>query len=716
MAFKSMRALGLASSALRVAFESSGTKRTADQRDTTEERRAKLASLGRKSYVSQSGIASLLTSIKEAGAPDAFSRGSQYRARKSVCSTDTPFGKLVTKVDLARKDGKPCTIGMQHPLAMLHHQVKYSLEFSLIVRNALRERPNSPANPWGLIIYQDGVNPSDGLSKNCSRKSCVFYWSIVEFGIRALSHEECWFTPIVVRQDLVKCLDGGYEQLAELVLNQFFGAHGHDIMRAGVWLDLPDGQLVHIFARVAVMLADEPALKEMLGCKGHAGTKPCVLCQNITLEKAPGGGVPLHVHSEYVKSIANFDIREFKLHTDKTVRAMVSKLHRYKGVLPPDEFALREQLFGFNWNLRSIILNEQLNFNVVTCVMFDWSHLYLCDGLADTEFGMFMHEMKAIKADTTFRELGIYVATWTLPKTAPAVNRLFLDSSIVKNIRKGSFSSTASEFLSLVPILTRFMDAVVIPREELPAHVASFRAVLTVIETLQAVKRGIVSHGQLAEVITDHLRKFLVAYGKDEVRPKHHYAMHLPTILERNGMLFSTLVHERKHRMVKRYAKNRVNQTSWEQGTIEDITIHQMMDAQEYFLSTRVSSKPNRPTMRLLLDLFPNCAEEAFTLHSEISIENGLARSGDVVLLALGGELALAELLYTVGITTNDVLQLHPIVAKYRPLSGSGSIVTQTVQYDAAQVHIENIKCVLTCRHSACRTTCSAYIPLEYRR
>jgi hypothetical protein len=120
--------------------------------------------------------------------------------------------------------------------------------------------------------------------------------------------------------------------------------------------------------------------------------------------------------------------------------------------------------------------------------------------------------------------------------------------------------------------------------------------------------------------------------------------------------------------------------------------------------------------MRLLLDLFTNWAEEAFTLHSEISIENGLARSGDVVLLALGGELALAELLYTVGIATNDAFRLHPIVAKYRPLSGSGSIVTQTVQDDAVQVHIDNIKCVLTCRHSACRTTCSAYIPLEYRR
>ena len=43
---------------------------------------AKLNNLGKKSFVTQSGIATLVRPIKEEGAPEVFSRSSIYRARK----------------------------------------------------------------------------------------------------------------------------------------------------------------------------------------------------------------------------------------------------------------------------------------------------------------------------------------------------------------------------------------------------------------------------------------------------------------------------------------------------------------------------------------------------------------------------------------------------------------------------------------------------------
>ena len=42
-------------------------------------------------------------------------------------------------------------------------------------------------------------------------------------------------------------------------------------------------------------------------------------------------------------------------------------------------------------------------------------------------------------------------------------------------------------------------------------------------------------------------------YGRDKMRPKHHYAAHLPEQYRRFGFLVSCLTHERKHRLVKRY-------------------------------------------------------------------------------------------------------------------------------------------------------------------
>ena len=81
---------------------------------------------------------------------------------------------------------------MQNPFAMLSAAVERSVELSDLIRDRLRATPSTPSACWNLIIHQDGVSPSDGLGKNQSKKS-VFYWSILEFGMDALAHEELWF-------------------------------------------------------------------------------------------------------------------------------------------------------------------------------------------------------------------------------------------------------------------------------------------------------------------------------------------------------------------------------------------------------------------------------------------------------------------------------------------------------------------------------------------
>ena len=44
---------------------------------------------------------------------------------------------------------------------------------------------------WGKPLAAGGNHwPSDGVSKNHSRKCCAFYWSFAEFGMHALGHEE----------------------------------------------------------------------------------------------------------------------------------------------------------------------------------------------------------------------------------------------------------------------------------------------------------------------------------------------------------------------------------------------------------------------------------------------------------------------------------------------------------------------------------------------
>ena len=109
------------------------------------------------------------------------------------------------------------------------------------------------------------MSPSDGLGKNHAKTSVVFYWSILEFGMDALAHEELWFCQTICRLSQCNVSEGGVTQLAKLVLEQFF-CHGHDIMRAGVMLTLHGGDNVRLYCKVGMIVADEPALKEIMAC------------------------------------------------------------------------------------------------------------------------------------------------------------------------------------------------------------------------------------------------------------------------------------------------------------------------------------------------------------------------------------------------------------------------------------------------------------------
>ena len=478
---------------------------------TTAERHQALAGMGKESYVSQRGIHNLLRLVDLDGIPEAYSRITLWRARKTVCSEKTAYGKLVVPVELPGTDGQPRTIAIQNPLAMFCKSASDSDAFGHIVKEALEKYPCSPASPWKIICYEDGVNPSDGLSKNTSRKSGAFYWSFLQFGMRNLCKEECWFAVCVLREGIVKEVEGGFQAVAAAVLNSFFDPDGHDLERVGVSFYI-DGEHYQVFAILGILLADGPALKDLTGCKGHSSIKACPLCMNMTNHKPPGGGVPCHLLSSYAVSMAEPKLAKFKLHTDATLIEMMKMLDEYKVSLAPKDFEEKEKQFGWTWNKHSLLLNHRLQLKVVSCLMFDWAHCYLCDGLADTECALFLKHLHTVKASSGYRELATYVENWTSPYGLPSVARLFTKSVIANNLKNGTFSCTASEFLTLVPSLVLYLTRIVLVRADCLGHVQSMIAVLEVVEILQAVRRGVVSPDVLDEAIQKHLELFRNIY------------------------------------------------------------------------------------------------------------------------------------------------------------------------------------------------------------
>ena len=445
-----------------------------------------LTSLGRKSYASHSAIANLLSHIDEHGMPATYDRSAQYRARKEVSRhTMTDYGPLVHDVQVPLVSGGSQALAFQNPLAFLRHNCLHSQHYSQIVKDTLLKHPPSPAEPWRLIIYQDGIDPSDGLAKHHSRKSCVFYWSFAEFGYRALAYEEVWGVVSLTRSTEIAKIAGGVSTIYEKVLDQFFN-DTFDIRLSGVSVAFKDGATaVLILATASILLADIPAMKECLCCKGHSGVMCCPLCANATLEKSQAEA-PLHELSKKAVSIANPNWEDFIKQSNESIRSAVARVKELHELLRDEEISKEEfddrcTAIGWVYTPAHTILNPKFSLQVADMVMYDWAHVYVHDGLGDTELGACMKAFHKARTETTFAEIGEYMDGWTFPKRLPSVQHLFGTSANNNNLKKAGFTCLGSEFLTIAPVLHRYFSKVVVPRGKLLEHAMSMLVVLVVI-------------------------------------------------------------------------------------------------------------------------------------------------------------------------------------------------------------------------------------------
>ena len=229
----------------------------------------------------------------------------------------TPYGKLVETLALApTARTEPVVVGIQNPRAFLHAAVRSCGPFAQLMMRTLREKPP----PWSIILYSDGISPSDTLTKVDRRKLVAVYWSFLELGCDVLSTEEGWFVAATIRQSLLRTIDGGLSSLLRALLESYFFPDERGFNNSGVGLEIEGFGLVKLTAGLEVLLADEPALQEMAMFKGHSGFKPCPLCMNVIL--------PRHMDPELHQGVPMCSLRyeDFEVHTNATVRAPLAKL------------------------------------------------------------------------------------------------------------------------------------------------------------------------------------------------------------------------------------------------------------------------------------------------------------------------------------------------------------------------------------------------------
>jgi hypothetical protein len=147
----------------------------------------------------------------------------------------------------------------------------------------------------------------------------------------------------VVRSSLVQSFKGGLSGVFLKLLEQFWGGP-FDFKKSGCSVNVGNVSLL-IFAHFKCLIADESALKSMIGFKGANGNKPCGLCKNVV-----SGSSELARHSrDYLVDVSCTIFHMFDLHTDQSIWESADMLSNNVGVLNKGESKTLAIALGMNY-------------------------------------------------------------------------------------------------------------------------------------------------------------------------------------------------------------------------------------------------------------------------------------------------------------------------------------------------------------------------------
>ena len=158
--------------------------------------------------MTNSALEAIVRENKREPLPDSATRNEIRDARDDFVQKRTNYGPLHVTVDAPLLTGGVVQIEIASPLALLHYAAAHSRGFSQLVRSTVEHDRPTGASPWEVVVYADEVTPGNVIGV-AHRKAWVVYFSVANFPYFALSDELAWFTPLVLRSEVIKTIAGG---------------------------------------------------------------------------------------------------------------------------------------------------------------------------------------------------------------------------------------------------------------------------------------------------------------------------------------------------------------------------------------------------------------------------------------------------------------------------------------------------------------------------
>ena len=619
------------------------------------DRQSLLQTVGRRRFVSLSALEGVLTELKEAEVlkPDISlpSRRSIKRARDDhAAQVETDMGGLLQKITVQLRDPlENKELWYIHPGALLQHMSRQCNGFATFLKDVLRRQPCSLVSKYNIVVYSDEVSPGNQLKHDNKRKLQAIYWSIKEFGPKALAKEECWFILTAVRSNVVTRLSDGMSELMAK-LTQLFFTEPYSLFSNGLNIRFHDNSFTTLYATVGIMVSDEAALKAAMGFKGASGSKICALCQNVTSHQAR-----LHAHdaSAFLIPSTETDISKFALITNDIVFETVDMLHHEQARVSTAGLKRLQQATGFNYKPQGLLMCQQLRpmIKPASMLMYDWMHVYMVSGAFNHECGLLLGTLQH-EARIGYKDIHEFVKQFVWPKRMSVTGKTVFE----KRSGSGELKCSASEGLSVYSVFRQYLHtATLTSNSRVREAVDCYFALCDVLDLLRRVIQGSVTSVELHAAIQNHLEKYKRTYGVDEWFPKLHYALHLGMMLEQHGCLISCFVHERKHKELKRTANNLQNTSAtFEKTILQDCLYTQtksLDDSNFIFVGPHLVSP--RPASTDLIALLSELSDDQAEIHTARDImhsDGRIASQGDVVVYDDGGTDCVGQAVFHVSI------------------------------------------------------------------
>jgi hypothetical protein len=193
---------------------------------------------------------------------------------------------------------------------------------------------------------------------------------------------------------------------------------------------------------------------------------------------------------------------------------------------------------------------------------------------------LMLRSLKAVKfiGGKVYQDIYNYVSLWTLPASSHTgmLQDIFNTKREESNTRANKFKCQASDGLGLYPRLAYFMQAVVLPANVCVKQCLAFLAMADILDLLQAVPLQKATPKDLSVAIHTFFESCVAAGWRDHMRPKFHWLVHFSAHLRKFGMLPTCFVHERKHRVAKRYSNPIQNISVFEQSVLSELVCHDL--------------------------------------------------------------------------------------------------------------------------------------------